>query len=293
VLIISREKARSMTEKTIAFNEAWAEIPEERRAIILAGEAATLRKPLDDCIAIGKAFYEVQREAMRQSNSNQPKGRRYLAVYALLELRPEITNLQKHKRDRKATIWLYENEEPVRCWYETLTENQPDRWTHPQTIKQRYERMTRSPRVDNAVVGKPSVKPVSTRDLLKTAEVRLQEVQEKLDAANAKIRLLERENAAWFGRMVQLEDVRMRDLDTANAKIRHLQRRVGEAKLAMRARLRITPQTPPAQIFAKLEAEIPGIMREILPITRKTPPEQILAVLEAEFPGIRTILRRC
>jgi len=34
VLIISREKARSMTEKTIAFNEAWAEIPEERRAII-------------------------------------------------------------------------------------------------------------------------------------------------------------------------------------------------------------------------------------------------------------------
>jgi hypothetical protein len=102
---------------------AWAAIPEERRAIILAGEAAIVdrRKPLDDWVAIGKAFHELQHEAMQQSNSKQPKGRRYSDAYALLQLPREIANLQKiDKSDRKKTIWLYENEEPVRRWYETL-----------------------------------------------------------------------------------------------------------------------------------------------------------------------------
>src|SRR5437868_14168659 len=86
-------KARSMTDQTIAPGEAcalaatWAAIPEERRTTILAGEAAIVsrRKPLDDWMAIGKAFHELQHEAMQQSNSKQPKGRRYSAAYALLE----------------------------------------------------------------------------------------------------------------------------------------------------------------------------------------------------------------
>jgi hypothetical protein len=243
-----------MTDQTIAPGEAcavaaaWTAIPEERRAIILAGEAAIANRcdPLDDWIAIAKAFHELQREAMQQSNSKQPKGRRYSDAYALLELPREIANLQKiSKSDRKKAIWIYENEERLRCWYETLAENQRDRWTHPQTIKQHYERMTRTPRADNAVDSKRTVKPASTLDLLKTENVRL---REELDTANDEIRLLDREKAiaeiSWRARM--------RDLDAANAKIRLLER----AKSEM---VPITRKTPPAQIFAMLEAEIPGI----------------------------------
>jgi hypothetical protein len=112
-----------MTDQTIAPGEAcavaatWAAIPEERRATILAGEAAILnrRKPLDDWMAIGKAFHELQHEAMQQSTSKQPKGHRYSAAYALFERSPEIANLHEiDKSDRATTIWLYKNEGAVR-----------------------------------------------------------------------------------------------------------------------------------------------------------------------------------
>jgi hypothetical protein len=232
----------------------WAAIPEESRATILAGEAAIVnrRKPLDDWMAIGKAFHELQHEAMRQSNSKQPKGRRYSSAYALLERLREIANLQKiDKSDRKKAIWLYENEERIRRWYETLSENQRDRWTHPQTIKLHYECMTRAAQSDNAVDGKPAVKPASTLDMLKTANVRL---RQELDEANDEIRLLDRDTAIAeiFWR------ARTRDLDAANAKIRLLERAISD----------------------------------ILPITRDDPPAKILAVLEAEVPRMRPALAR-
>jgi hypothetical protein len=81
---------------------AWAAIPEERRAIILAGEAAIVdrRKPLDDWVAIGKAFHELQHEAMQQSNSKQPKGRRYSDAYALLQLPRRDRQPAKDRQER-------------------------------------------------------------------------------------------------------------------------------------------------------------------------------------------------
>ena len=133
-----------------AITAAWAAVPEERRAIILAGEAAIMnrRRAFDDWLAVGRAFRELQLEAMRQSNSREPKGRRYGDAYELLELPPEIANLHKiDKSDRAKIIWLYENEAPVRRWYETLGQNQRDRWTHPQTIKLHYGSAPRHPAI--------------------------------------------------------------------------------------------------------------------------------------------------
>ena len=169
-----------------AITAAWAAIPDERRAIILAGEAAIMnrRRAFDDWVAVGRAFLELQLEAMRQSNSGEPKGRRYGDAYELLELPPEIANLHKiDKSDRAKIIWLYENEAPVRHWYETLGQNQRDRWTHPQTIKLHFEKRTAKP-------GDPAAsKPPTPLEEQKAEVVRL---QGELDDAAKRIRTMER-----------------------------------------------------------------------------------------------------
>jgi hypothetical protein len=204
-----------------------AAIPEERRAIILAGEAAIVnrRRALDDWIALGRAYYELQAEAMRQSKSSKPRGRRYKATYALLQRSPEIINLQKiDKADRKKAIWLYQNKDLVRHWYETLSESQRGRLAHPQTIKQHYERVTHAARPDNTVDGNPIAKPALTLALLKAANVQL---REQLDTAIANIRLLERAK---------------REMERAKGKM-----------------LPITRKDAPAQILDVLEAEVPGM----------------------------------
>jgi hypothetical protein len=150
-------------------NASWAALSEERRAVILDGEAAIVnhRRVLEHWIAIGKAFYELQAEAVRQSNSNNPRGRCYRAVYALLELSPEIANLREiDKSDRATTIWLYKNKGAARRWYATLSQSQRDRWTRPQTIKLQYKRMTGASQQGEGE-GKPPTKRPSAWDRAK------------------------------------------------------------------------------------------------------------------------------
>jgi hypothetical protein len=76
---------------------------------------------------------------MHRSNSNRPTGRRYAQVYAMLE--HPYKELQRTDRTtRKDAIWLFEQEDAVRAWLATLSQNERDGWTHPSTVRRRYEK---------------------------------------------------------------------------------------------------------------------------------------------------------
>jgi hypothetical protein len=241
-----------MIDQTIAPGEAcavaaWAAIPEERRAIILAGQAAIVnrRKALDDWIAIGKAFHELQHEAMQQSNSKQPKGRRYSDAYAALELRQEIANLRKiDKSDRKKAIWLYQNEEPVRHWYATLSQSQRDRWTRTQTIKLHYRRASQQ---DDGE-GKPATKRPSA---LQKARAEIAQLHQELDAAEDKIL---RRDEAELGRLerANAEIARLQEkLDAAHAKLGRMEQAEDDKRLRLKA-LAADPTVSAGRIVALL-----------------------------------------
>ena len=86
----------------------WAGMEDERRLAILAGETAMsdLRGGFDDWVRVGRAFHEIQLEAMARSNSNQPNGRRYADAYNLLE-KPTEQLKSFDKSDRKKVVDLY------------------------------------------------------------------------------------------------------------------------------------------------------------------------------------------
>jgi hypothetical protein len=69
----------------------------------------------------------------------KPIGRRYAAVYRILEHPwPELTRIDP--KSRRDAIWVFESADLVRPWLATLTQNERDRWTHPSTIRRRYEK---------------------------------------------------------------------------------------------------------------------------------------------------------
>jgi hypothetical protein len=204
------ERSRANSEAR-AVAAAWIPSP-----AILAGEAAisNRRRALDDWLAIGKAFDELEAEAMRQSNSNEAKGRRYSAAYTRLRLSPEIANLHKiGKNDRGTVIWLHQNEGAVRCWYATLSQKQRDRWTRPQTIKLQYKRMTGASQQDH-VGGKPATKRQSAWDRAKA----------QIAERNAAIARLEREIEAVKDEMLSRDEAALGRVDRKNAEIARLRK---------------------------------------------------------------------
>jgi uncharacterized coiled-coil protein SlyX len=117
-------------------------LPAVANEVIAIGERAlgeVRQRTVEHWIAAGAAWLTLQRAAMYRSNSNQPAGRRYAAVYRILEHPwPELTRIDR--TSRKDAIWLFENEDMVRLWLASLSRKERDRWTHPSTIRRHYEK---------------------------------------------------------------------------------------------------------------------------------------------------------
>jgi hypothetical protein len=112
--------------------------PTAREVIDRGNEALlTERRSVERWVAAGAAWKTLQLAAMHRSNSNRPAGRRYSDSYAILSHSwPELNRVDI--TTRSDAIWLFENAEIVRLWYDRLDQKQRDRWTHPTTIKNHY-----------------------------------------------------------------------------------------------------------------------------------------------------------
>ena len=96
------------------------------------------RQGLQRVLAIGRAFHELQLEAMGRSHSNRPTGGPYARAYAALEM-PVPDLVVRNRMDRSQYIWCYQHRAALEAWW-ALSENaeQKDRWNHPDAIQRNY-----------------------------------------------------------------------------------------------------------------------------------------------------------
>jgi hypothetical protein len=167
----------------------WDRLTAEAQNEIMEGALAIRRirqhEDYSHWVAVGRALLRLQEEAMRLSASNSPQGRGYTAIRA--ELGSWVPDLDEIDKATKAhAVWLAKNFAAVEKWRETLVFNLRDRLNHPTSIKRRYELtpgLAIGPRLGE---GAKLLSPAAKKD----AEIA--RLQEELDAANAKIRRLER-----------------------------------------------------------------------------------------------------
>jgi hypothetical protein len=182
-------------------HNGWDRLTAEAQNEIMAGALAIRRirqhEDYSHWVAVGKALLRLQEEAMRLSGSNSPQGRGYTAVRAELGSRvPDLDEIDKATKSH--AVWLAKNLAVVEKWRKTLWFNLRDTLNHPSSIKRRYELnpLRRPPVREIAELthgfglalgeGAKPLSPVAKKD----AEIA--RLQEELDAANAKIRRLER-----------------------------------------------------------------------------------------------------
>jgi hypothetical protein len=101
-----------------------------------------IHQTFDQWLVAGRAFQELQSEAVLRSNSSGPSGRAYSDWYEVLhakslEGRPHLAKVGK--TGRSLAIWMVENEEAVRNWRDTiLDDEQRFAWNSPSTIKREF-----------------------------------------------------------------------------------------------------------------------------------------------------------
>jgi hypothetical protein len=192
----------------------WSRLTAEAQNEIMAGALAIRRirehEDYHHWTQVGRALLRLQEEALHLSGSNSPHGRGYTAIRA--ELGSRVPDLEELDKTSKAhATWLAKNFAAVEQWRSTLAANQRDRLNHPSVIKRRFE----ATHGEMKAASPTAEKPVSLVERVKAENVRLQE-----------------------------------ELDAADAKIRRLERAEGDMLL-------ISRKDPPEQILAVLESEVP------------------------------------
>jgi hypothetical protein len=174
----------------------WDRLTAEAQNEIMAGALAIRRirqhEDYSHWVAVGKALLRLQEEAMRLAGSNSPQGRGYTALRA--ELGSCVPDLEElNKASKSHAVWLAKNLAAVEKWRKTLWFNLRDTLNHPSVIKRRYEATggfgpALATRGFGIALGEEA-KPLS---LAAKKDTEIARLQEELDAANAKIRRLER-----------------------------------------------------------------------------------------------------
>jgi hypothetical protein len=166
-------------------SDSWSHLSVEAQNEILEGALAIRRirqhEDYSRWVAVGRALLRLQEEAMHFTRSNSPQGRAYTAVRAALGSRvPDLEELDKTSKSH--ATWLAKNLTAVENWRSTLAVNERDKLNHPSVIKRRYDATHGATRAGD----QPALSPAARKD----AEIA--RLQEELDAAQAKIRRLER-----------------------------------------------------------------------------------------------------
>jgi hypothetical protein len=115
---------------------------DDHQHIIIKGELTLTERRARgfvDWLEIGHAVEIIQEEVARQTNSTNPRGRRYSDAFA--RIAPDRLRLLS-PTDRSHAIWLWQNRDQVQEWYRGRSQNERDKWTHPYTIRHHYKRTT-------------------------------------------------------------------------------------------------------------------------------------------------------
>jgi hypothetical protein len=116
--------------------------PAEARRAIEAGEHALIdlrENTAHSWYLVGGACFMLRNVALNRSGANQPAGKRYNRIYAVLTSSwPELGKLDKATRSH--AIWLFEHYDAVKAWLATLPQNQRDQWVYPGTVRRHFEK---------------------------------------------------------------------------------------------------------------------------------------------------------
>ena len=129
-----------MMEKT---GDPWSNFsPEQIENLLRAEEAAAVELAgFDRCLLLGSAFADLQREAMRRSNSQTPQGRRYSDMWEQLSQHaPHLMRISPP--ERSDAIWLHARREAVIAWYRALPQKRRDSLRASRAIRRNFERDT-------------------------------------------------------------------------------------------------------------------------------------------------------
>ena len=121
--------------------DPWSNFSEEQKENLRrADEAAAIELAgLDRWLLLGSALHDLQQEAMRRSNSQNPAGRRYSDMWEWLVIKtPHLARIPK--AERSDAIWLHTHREAVLTWHGALSPRARDRWRTPRVIKRVIER---------------------------------------------------------------------------------------------------------------------------------------------------------
>jgi hypothetical protein len=108
--------------------------------------------------AVGEAFVEMRKIAMRHAGTNRPYGRAYTATYGRLLVQCKFADRIKDPGDRQKLVAVMDNLPAVEAWLETLSKEDRRRWTHPTTIYKQWQKSLLPPRTYPGIA--PSTKTV-------------------------------------------------------------------------------------------------------------------------------------
>jgi hypothetical protein len=192
------------TKRAMAFR--YEDVDADSRARIEQGVVALARinthhENIQNWMAVGAAYIEMQHAAMRLAHVNQPKGGGYNVAYKVIVAANPYLDVSKNvptKNRRLDSVtaahatWMAQPKRraAIEAWHAEFPENVRQRMNHPTTIKRNYEKAHPAPGEDG------SAKPAG----LKAEVARL---REELDATRVENDRLKRardnvtEGADW------------------------------------------------------------------------------------------------
>jgi hypothetical protein len=122
----------------------------ERLAVIERGEVAAADllsgSNWDNWLLVGRAVMALREQAMIDSHSDAPQGRRYAdALNRLLKERPALNKLAGGKTARATLLNWIENRDAIAEWASVLTESQRLAYDTPRRLYDRWQRSTKPP----------------------------------------------------------------------------------------------------------------------------------------------------
>jgi hypothetical protein len=181
----------------------WRGLTDEEKLIVVNGELTLgqrRRRTMGDWLAIGHAIALLDEEVIRQAGAIH--GRRYNKFWA--ELAPDQIK-EMSSANRAHARWLWLNREEIQRWWDAQPANQRDKWGHPLTIKQRYERSTHIALTDpprDEETGRPPPNPEATMRRRRAAQAALDEVAVRVDQSVDSLRDVTHDMEVITGRRV-------------------------------------------------------------------------------------------
>ena len=180
---------RQTLNSGVALSDRWNELPENRRKLLEAGDAAMVTlsrvETVDHWRQVGDALNALQAEAMSAVATNEAVGKAYNAAWASLAAHvPHLRDLDKTTRSH--AMWLSAHWPTVEVWLIPLAQNERLETNHPSVIRRKFDRTHKAPSDPPNADGKKGSKRLQLQDHV----VKLQEENDALKRRNKGVLLL-------------------------------------------------------------------------------------------------------